>query len=323
MTDRDGAAISVGAASALVGLTPATLRTWDRRYGLSPSMRTDGGHRRYQPVDLLRLRLAAKLIETGVPPAGAVAAVVGLSGEECRERLGSSRGPFAGAEPEQTEDIAESDGPERTRVGGGRSIPMRDATEEQRGIARAAMSLNGDRVRDMMSKAIAEWGTVAAWNALAAPTLIAIGEKWAQTGENIEVEHVATLSFQQALQQSRGPVEGGRPVLLANAPKDRHVLPLLALRAALLEYGTNVVMLGAEIPSSALVAAVERLRPRAIVIWASMPEHADVAVLSALPNQRPPAKVFMAGRGWTGLEVSCEVARPLVSIEEAVAQLSL
>jgi hypothetical protein len=200
---------------------------------------------------------------------------------------------------------------------------MPDATEEQRGMARAAMSLDGDRVREMMSTAIADSGTIAAWNDLAAPTLIALGEKWAQTGEDIEVEHVATLSFQQALQQSRGPVDGGRPVLLANAPRDRHVLPMLALRAALLEHGMNAVMLGAELPSSALVAAVERVRPRAIVIWASMPEHADVAVLSVLPNQRPPAKVFIAGQGWTGLEVSSEVAKPLGTIEDAVEQLSL
>jgi DNA-binding transcriptional MerR regulator len=321
--DIDDVAISVAAAAASVGLTPATLRTWDRRYGLSASMRTDGGHRRYDHVDLLRLRLAARLVGTGVPPAGAVAAVVGWTEDECRDRLVSSRGPFTDAEPEQSEHVSESDEPERTRAGGGRTVPMPDATEEQRGMARAAMSLDGDRVREMMSTAIADSGTIAAWNDLAAPTLIALGEKWAQTGEDIEVEHVATLSFQQALQQSRGPVDGGRPVLLANAPRDRHVLPMLALRAALLEHGTNAVMLGAELPSSALVAAVERVRPRAIVIWASMPEHADVAVLSVLPNQRPPAKVFIAGQGWTGLEVSSEVAKPLGTIEDAVEQLSL
>ena len=321
--DVDDVAISVGSAAASVGLTPATLRTWDRRYGLSASMRTDGGHRRYDHVDLLRLRLAARLVGTGVPPAGAVAAVVGWTEDECRDRLVSSRGPFTDAEPEQSEHVSESDEPERTRAGGGRTVPMPDATEEQRGMARAAMSLDGDRVREMMSTAIADSGTIAAWNDLAAPTLIALGEKWAQTGEDIEVEHVATLSFQQALQQSRGPVDGGRPVLLANAPRDRHVLPMLALRAALLEHGMNAVMLGAELPSSALVAAVERVRPRAIVIWASMPEHADVAVLSVLPNQRPPAKVFIAGQGWTGLEVSSEVAKPLGTIEDAVEQLSL
>jgi DNA-binding transcriptional MerR regulator len=330
--DVDDVAISVGSAAASVGLTPATLRTWDRRYGLSPSMRTEGGHRRYGHADLLRLRLAARFIQTGLPPAGAVAAVAGWSDDECRKREGAygqslmfwrARGPLTDSGAKQSENDSEPNEPERTRAGGGRTVPMPDATEKQRGMARAAMSLDGDRVREMMSTAIADSGTIAAWNDLAAPTLIALGEKWAQTGEDIEVEHVATLSFQQALQQSRGPVDGGRPVLLANAPRDRHVLPMLALRAALLEHGTNAVMLGAELPSSALVAAVERVRPRAIVIWASMPEHADVAVLSVLPNQRPPAKVFIAGQGWTGLEVSSEVAKPLGTIEDAVEQLSL
>jgi DNA-binding transcriptional MerR regulator len=333
--DIDDVAISVAAAAASVGLTPATLRTWDRRYGLSASMRTDGGHRRYDHVDLLRLRLAARLVGTGAPPAGAVAAVVGWTEDECRDRLVSSRGPFTDAEPEQSEHVSESDEPERTRAGGGRTAPMPDATEEQRGMARAAMSLDGDRVREMMSTAIADSGTIAAWNDLAAPTLIALGEKWAQTGENIEVEHVATLALEDALEQSRvkqaslplalglADADRGSRVILACAPKDRHVLGMLALRAALLEHGTNAVMLGAELPLSSLAAAVGRLRPRAIVIWASMPEHADVAGLSALPHHRPSAKMFIAGPGWAGVEVPPEFARSLESIEDAVERLAL
>jgi len=202
-------------------------------------------------------------------------------------------------------------------------------------MARAAMSLDGDRVREMMSTAIADSGTIAAWNDLAAPTLIALGEKWAQTGEGIEVEHVASLAFEDALEQSRvkqaslplalglADADRGSGVILVCAPKDRHVLAMLALRAALLEHGTNAVMLGAELPSSALAAAVDRLRPRAIVIWSSMQEHADVAVLSALPVHRPPAKMFIAGRGWAGVAVLPELARSLESIEDAVDRLAL
>jgi DNA-binding transcriptional MerR regulator len=342
--DVDDVAISVGSAAASVGLTPATLRTWDRRYGLSPSMRTEGGHRRYGHADLLRLRLAARFIQTGLPPAGAVAAVAGWSDDECRKREGAygqslmfwrARGPLTDSGAKQSENDSEPNEPERTRAGGGRTVPMPDATEKQRGMARAAMSLDGDRVREMMSTAIADSGTIAAWNDLAAPTLIALGEKWAQTGENIEVEHVATLALEDALEQSRvkqaslplalglADADRGSRVILACAPKDRHVLGMLALRAALLEHGTNAVMLGAELPLSSLAAAVGRLRPRAIVIWASMPEHADVAGLSALPHHRPSAKMFIAGPGWAGVEVPPEFARSLESIEDAVERLAL
>ena len=341
--DSDGVAISVAAAAASVGLTPATLRTWDRRYGLSPSLRTDGGHRRYDPVDLLRLRLAARVIQTGVPPAGAVTAVAGWSEGECLRREGEygqslrfwrARGTHTDAE--QSEQVSTSSGPERTRARGGRSVPMPDATGEQRGIIRAALSLDGNRVRDIMSEAITDWGTVVAWNDLAAPTLNALGDMWVRTGECIEVEHVASLAFADALEQSRArqaslplalPLVSAdhreSQVVLACAPLDAHTLPLAALRSALGERGTNVVMLGAEIPSSSLVAAVDRVRPRAIVIWASMPEHADVAVLSGLPNHRPPAAVFIAGRGWGGVDVPRELAASLDSLEDAVEQLGL
>lgn len=315
--------ISVASAAASVGLTPATLRTWDRRYGLSPSIRTQGGHRRYNGVDLIKLQLAARLVDTGVPPASAVGAVRGWSDTKCRKQLEALDRPATGAASAPSYHHDEVRQANAGRPGGGRTLAMRAATTEQRGIARAAMSLDGERVREIMTSAIATRGTVTAWNELAAPTLIAIGERWAQTGENIEVEHVASLAFQQALDGVQRPVAGGRPVVLACAPGDPHGLPMLALRAALVESGVNVTMLGADLPGSALIKAVERLRPRAVVIWATMPHHADQSVLDDLPEQRPPAKVFVAGRGWAGVDVSSEQATVLASLEEAVEKLSV
>jgi MerR family transcriptional regulator, light-induced transcriptional regulator len=314
--------VSVASAAASVGLTPATLRTWDRRYGLSPSIRTQGGHRRYNGADLVKVKLAARLVEGGLPPAGAVGAVRDWSDTQCREQLDALDRPATKASlPPRSADDEGTRG-DGGRPGGGRTLAMAAATTEQRGIARAAMSLDGERIREIMASAIATRGTIAAWNELAVPTLIAIGERWAQTGENTEVEHVASLAFQQALDGVQLPVNGGRPVILACAPGDPHGLPMLALRAALVEAGVNVVMLGADLPASALATATERLRPRAIVIWATMPHHADASVLADLPQQRPPAKIFIAGRGWEGVDTSSVQATELASFEDAVETLA-
>ena len=38
-----------------LGIAPATLRTWDRRYGRGPSEHSAGSHRRYSPSDIARL----------------------------------------------------------------------------------------------------------------------------------------------------------------------------------------------------------------------------------------------------------------------------
>ena len=61
---------SVGAVADRLDLAPSTLRTWDRRYGIGPSQRTEGGHRRYDEVDIQRVRLMAQLTGRGVPAHG-------------------------------------------------------------------------------------------------------------------------------------------------------------------------------------------------------------------------------------------------------------
>ena len=43
-------------AADVVGVSTATLRAWERRYGLLAPQRTAGGHRRYTENDVDRLR---------------------------------------------------------------------------------------------------------------------------------------------------------------------------------------------------------------------------------------------------------------------------
>src|SRR5687767_913975 len=49
--------LSVAAVARKLGIAPATLRTWDRRYGIGPADHTPGRHRRYSADDLARLEL--------------------------------------------------------------------------------------------------------------------------------------------------------------------------------------------------------------------------------------------------------------------------
>ena len=63
--------ITVAAVARRLGVAPATLRTWDRRYGLGPSEHTAGSHRRYSGVDVARLMVMRSLTLEGVPPSEA------------------------------------------------------------------------------------------------------------------------------------------------------------------------------------------------------------------------------------------------------------
>ena len=58
---------SVGAVSEQCGIPTATLRSWDRRYGIGPSQRTSGAHRRYSGQDICRVQMVRQLTDRGVP----------------------------------------------------------------------------------------------------------------------------------------------------------------------------------------------------------------------------------------------------------------
>src|SRR4051794_13477628 len=75
-------ALTVAAVARRLGVAPATLRTWDRRYSLGPSGHTAGAHRRYPPSDVERLTLMRRLTLDGVPPAEAARVALAHEGTD-------------------------------------------------------------------------------------------------------------------------------------------------------------------------------------------------------------------------------------------------
>ena len=57
--------LSIGKVSKLTGLTPDTIRVWERRHSAVSPARTEGGSRRYSAADVSRLRLLSRAIEAG------------------------------------------------------------------------------------------------------------------------------------------------------------------------------------------------------------------------------------------------------------------
>ena len=79
---------SVGAVAERLDLATSTLRTWDRRYGIGPSQRTGGGHRRYDEVDIQRVRLMAQLTGRGVPASTAARVATSIDAPALASALG-------------------------------------------------------------------------------------------------------------------------------------------------------------------------------------------------------------------------------------------
>ncbi len=265
-----------------LGIAPGTLRTWDRRYGVGPTGHAAGAHRRYGAQDLARLDAMRRLVQDGVP--AAEAARVALEGGY-DEPLGSTQFPDRqGGLP---------------RPGGGRVLALPGADEVVRGLGRAAMALDSEALVRVVNEQLDEHGVVRTWESVLVPLLVSVGLRWANTGEGVEVEHLVSDSVATALRRHAPSAEAPpRPLLLACAPDDLHVLPLQALAAGLRERGLGCRVLGAAVPAGALVAAVRRTGAAALFVWSQTRATGDPALLDALPLTRPPTALVVGGPGW-------------------------
>jgi DNA-binding transcriptional MerR regulator len=62
---------SIGAVAQMLGIPPATLRTWEERYGLPVPERSPGGHRVYSRDQVEQLRFVKAQLDQGISPADA------------------------------------------------------------------------------------------------------------------------------------------------------------------------------------------------------------------------------------------------------------
>jgi MerR family transcriptional regulator, light-induced transcriptional regulator len=270
----------IGALARRLGVAPATLRDWERRYGIGPGGRSAGGHRRYQPADIARIEHMRRLVLDGMPP-----------GEAARVALA----------PDPATELARGE-PEPAAWGaGGRSLPLPGQLPQARGLARAALALDGPAIAGMLDRALDSSGVVITWERLAMPVLIALGERSAANGTCIDVEHLLSAQLLAVLAARIGRLAeplNGRPVLLACADGEEHSLALYALAAALAERGVRTAMLGARTPPRALTGAISRIGPAAAFVWSQTAATGDPAQFAGIARQRPPLRLFTAGPGW-------------------------
>jgi transposase-like protein len=303
-----GPGLTVAAVARRLGVAPATLRTWDRRYGLGPSSHTAGAHRRYTAYDVARLDLMRRLVNTGVPPGDAARAALSaaVQAEPLLELAAAPVLDIGGAPAGGVADLDldplldELDGLDQ-HAGGGSVIALPTGTPAVRGLARAAMSLDSAACVDLVRDTLDRRGVVWTWDNLLAPVLVGVGRRWENTGRGVEVEHLLSESIMSALSgvvaRLRAPVNP-RPVLLACADEEMHSLPLFAVAAALSERRIGARVLGARVPNDALVAAIRRTGPAAVLVWSYAGSTGDPEQLAGLPALRPAPVVLAAGPGW-------------------------
>lgn len=116
---------------------------------------------------------------------------------------------------------------------------------------------------------------------LVQPAMARIGQCWEKGELSVAEEHLASATMQTIVAQNLPdlPVQGSGPgsILLACVQDNDHQLGLRVLSDAFELAGWDVRYLGADVPTEALVAMVERWRPDVVGLSVSMGQHVETA----------------------------------------------
>ncbi|WP_019852906.1 MerR family transcriptional regulator [Actinopolyspora mortivallis] len=331
--------LSVAAVARRLGVAPATLRTWDRRYGLGPTEHSSGRHRKYGPDDIARLELMQHALLRGASPAEA-ARYAHAASVRCREaeERADGGGPAADSGAVScgpgsdgavlVSGVLDSEGSATEWVDtantGGRGLRLGGAAPAARGLGRAVLALDAPAAQRIMLESIERDGVAAMRRRVLCPVLRALSELRERTGGGAEMPSLLTDS---ALTVLRAVIAGARaprnprPVLLTSPSGEAHSLDLVALAAALSGEGVGHRLFTSALPREGLEAAIRRAAPAAVLVWSEHSLFADPQLVTGLPRPRQRVRVFAGGPGWSAESLPEHVDR-LDSWEEAFARLA-
>jgi DNA-binding transcriptional MerR regulator/methylmalonyl-CoA mutase cobalamin-binding subunit len=222
----------IHAAADLSGVNAATLRAWERRYGVPVPRRTASAYRLYTVEDVAQIRRMRELVDQGIAPAEAARSV---------------RAPALPPEVSASADGIESMR-ERLVAAAERFDPVAMDAE----IARASMLLDAQTL----------------YERVISPVAVEIGARWESGALSVAQEHLVSERIEFALRATLRSLErpDGPTVVLACVDGEQHVIGMLGAALRFAANGARVVVLGATTPPEAIADAVARIAPRVVAL---------------------------------------------------------
>ncbi len=188
-------------------------------------------------------------------------------------------------------------------------------------LVTAAFNLDSAAAGRLLDGHIRHFGVLETWEELVRPAFAAIIARQDGGEACIDVEHALSWTVSQSLQRvSNSRSEAPASVILACTAHETHTLALEALRAALGERGFGALMLGADVPGTVLVDAIERRPDRraSVVLWSSHSATADIGAARAVMDAG--AHLLVGGGGWTSAKLPRRVRR-VATLQAAIEHL--
>lgn len=237
----------VKAAAELSGLTPETLRAWERRHGAVAPLRDARGRRLYDGAMVERLARLHRLVGRGHP----IRDLAGLDDAALDRLLDEARNVGYGALE---------------------ALPgrMLDAVADYR----------VDEFDRDLSVAIATLPVAILVTRVVMPLLREVGARWADGRLAIAQERLVSSLLRARLLSilDQHPRESRPRILFATLPGEPHELGLIGAALLAHEAGAPVLYLGTELPAAELLRVAERLQSAAVAISSIDPGQARAAL---------------------------------------------
>lgn len=257
------------------GLTPATIRAWERRYHAVEPARSEGGQRLYSDRDIERLNTLRELTDMG----RSIGSVAALPPDAAHELLAEDRE----AAPVEDSTI----------------LPGQEAWVED--AYRFMVDMDGEALERTLWRAFRSLGSRAFLEGVAAPLLERIGSSWAVGRITPAQEHLASGVIERVLMWINDPTlsaADGPRLVIATLPGERHALGARLASAAAAIDGWRPTYLGADLPVSEIAAAARNVGAAAVAISAVQSDRTkdterDLAELRALVD--PEVRIIVGG----------------------------
>lgn len=229
----------IQAVAEMTGIPAATLRAWERRYGLPDPGRTESSYRLYSDHDIAMVRRVRELCDAGMAPSEAARTVL-------EEADTWNAAPANNADPY-----------DRAR----------------QAIVEAVAAFDPRQAENAVRHAMALGSATAIYDRVFAPAMREIGERWHAGEIGVAQEHLATGLLDEAAATMLRLVQredAERTILLACFADEEHDFPSYGIALHMSSWGYRLVRLGARTPPQAVHQAVQELDPVLVALSVTM-----------------------------------------------------
>jgi len=226
----------------LTGVSTATLRAWERRYGVPTPARTASAYRLYSEGDVTLIKRLSALVKQGISAAEAARSV--LASSERERALPAS---------------------------GGELDPFVSAVER---LVDATVRFDPDALELETKRVLLLGSGLLIFERVLGPALRRIGELWHEGVITIAQEHLASqvlLGTLIDLVRLSQPTDSSRRAALACFAEEDHVLGLYGAALRFASWGFRTMILGARTPPSAIARVVQSLEPDVVALSVTIP----------------------------------------------------